>query len=246
MVGAHDHAVIREGDRPETGPEVPHLQYTQISPPQIKEALRHWMATALPGIVPGHSEISVPSTWAVFLSDVAPAEGARLFLPRGNAEFAHLHADGSLHLALDPADHPAFLASGWGEKHPLYDRGVNVVMFYAPRDQAELEVAKKVIAASYQYATGHAHGLGVVGTSRATSSRGCRCASRSQSATYARLIVASKAPPPRPSRRRTGTHLRPRPRDDHPGRLTTAARPALIDARHVKWHLPDRQAGSPC
>lgn len=122
----------REGDRPETGPEVPHLQYTQTSPPQIKEELRQWMTTALPGIVPGRSEISVPSTWAVFLSGVAPAEGARLFLPRGNAEFAHLHADGSLHLALDPADHAAFLASGWGEKHPLYDRGVNVVMFYAP------------------------------------------------------------------------------------------------------------------
>ncbi|NUK03048.1 luciferase domain-containing protein [Streptomyces lunaelactis] len=146
----------REGDRPRTGPEVPHLQFTQTSPPQIKEELRQWMATALPGIVPGRSEISVPSTWAVFLSDVAPAEGARLFLPRGNAEFAHLHADGSLHLALDPADHAAFLASGWGEKHPYYDRGVNVVMFYAPRDQAEFEVAKKVIAASYHYATGRA------------------------------------------------------------------------------------------
>ncbi|MGW2704095.1 luciferase domain-containing protein [Streptomyces sp. NPDC001340] len=25
----------------------------------------------------------------------------------------HLHADGSLHLALDPVDHAAFLASGW-------------------------------------------------------------------------------------------------------------------------------------
>ncbi|MFE7543949.1 luciferase domain-containing protein [Streptomyces platensis] len=146
----------RVGDRPETGPEVPHLQLTQPSPPQIKEALRQWMATTLPGTVSGHSEISVPSTWAVFLSDVAPALGARLFLPRGNAEFVHLHADGSLHLALDPADHAAFLASGWGEKHPLYDRGANVVMFYAPRDEAELEVAKKAIAASYRYAAGHA------------------------------------------------------------------------------------------
>jgi phospholipase/carboxylesterase len=146
----------RQGDRPETGPEVPHLQLTQTSPPQIKEELRQWMDTTLPGTVSGRSEISVPSTWAVLLDKAAPAKGARLFLPRGDREFAHLHADGSLHLALDPADHPVFLASGWGEKHPLYDRGVNVVMLYAPRDHTELEVAKKVIAASYQYATGHA------------------------------------------------------------------------------------------
>ncbi|MGW7485585.1 luciferase domain-containing protein [Streptomyces sp. NPDC054786] len=146
----------RAGDRPETGPEVPHLQLTQTSPPRTREELRQWMATVLPGITTGHSEISAPSTWAVFLKDSAAAPGALLFPPRRNAEFAHLHADGSLHLALDPADHAEFLASGWGEKHPLYDLGINVVMLYAPRDQAELAVAKKVVAASYRYATGHA------------------------------------------------------------------------------------------
>ncbi len=76
--------------------------------------------------------------------------------PGGDEEFAHVHADGSLHLALDPADHAAFLSSGWGEKHPLYDHGINVVMLYAPRDQAELAVAKTVIGACYAYATGRA------------------------------------------------------------------------------------------
>lgn len=146
----------REGDRPVTGPDIPHLQLTQTSPPQVKEALRQWMATALPGVVTGRSEISPPSTWAVFLEEAATDENVHLMPPRWNAEFVHLHADGSLHLSLDPADHAAFLASGWGEKHPFYDRGVNVVMLYAPRDQSEVEVAKKVVAASYQYATGHA------------------------------------------------------------------------------------------
>ncbi|MGY4952770.1 luciferase domain-containing protein [Streptomyces sp. G7(2002)] len=145
----------RAGDRPETGPEVPHLQFTQTSPPRIREELRRWMAARLPHIITGRSEISAPSSWAVFLDGVAPAEGARLLPPRGDAEFAHLHADGSLHLALDPADHAAFLASGWGERHPLSHLGINVVMLYAPRDEAELAVAKKVIGASYRYATGH-------------------------------------------------------------------------------------------
>ncbi|MFE0376662.1 luciferase family protein [Streptomyces inhibens] len=146
----------REGTRPETGPELPHLQLSQTSPPQIREELRQWMATALTGITTGHSEVSAPSTWAVFLGQNNPAPDALLFPPRWDAEFVHLHADGSLHLALNPADHAQFLTSGWGEKHPLYDRGINVVMLYAPRDRAELAVAKQVITASYRYATGHA------------------------------------------------------------------------------------------
>ncbi|MGW3007307.1 luciferase domain-containing protein [Streptomyces sp. NPDC001219] len=146
----------RAGDRPETGPEVPHLQLTQTSPAHVRAELRDWMAATLPHITTGRSEISAPSSWAVFLDDIAPAAGARLMPPRGDAEFAHLHADGSLHLALDPADHATFLASGWGETHPLHHLGINVVMLYAPRDAAELAVAKKVIAASYRYATGRA------------------------------------------------------------------------------------------
>ncbi|MCX4640860.1 hypothetical protein HEP86_21440 [Streptomyces sp. RPA4-5] len=146
----------RAGERPETGPEVPHLQLTQTSPPPIREELRQWMATTLPYTTTGRSKISAPSSWAVFLDAVAPAEGARLLPPRGDSEFAHLHADGSLHLALDPADHATFLASGWGERHPLSHLGINVLMLYAPRDLAELEVAKKVVAASYRYATGQA------------------------------------------------------------------------------------------
>lgn len=142
----------RTGDRPETGPEVPHIQFTQTGPPEIRESVRQWLS-ALPGTVTGRSEISVPTSYAVFTP--AAAGDAVLMPPRQSAEFVHVHADGSLHLSLDPKDHAAFLASGWGEKHPLYDRGVNVVMFYAPRDEAEVEVAKTVVAASYAYATGH-------------------------------------------------------------------------------------------
>ncbi|MFF4290356.1 luciferase family protein [Streptomyces sp. NPDC001633] len=121
----------REGERPRTGPEVPHLQLSQTSPAEVREGLLRWMDAALPGTDWGGSKVSAPG-------------------------FAHVHADGSLHLALDPADRAAFLSSGWGEKHPLYDHGFNVVMLYAPRDRTELDVAKQVIAASYTYATGRA------------------------------------------------------------------------------------------
>ncbi|BDM74536.1 hypothetical protein HEK616_80230 (plasmid) [Streptomyces nigrescens] len=144
----------REGERPRTGPEVPHLQLNQTSPAAVRAELLRWMDAALPGTTWGRSKVSAPSSRALFLDGTPPAPGALLMPPRGDEEFAHVHADGSLHLALDPADHAAFLSSGWGEKHPLYDRGINVVMLYAPRDQAELCVAQQVIAASYTYATG--------------------------------------------------------------------------------------------
>ncbi|WP_336047324.1 luciferase domain-containing protein [Streptomyces sp. CA2R101] len=149
-------ALPARGDRPRTGPEVPHLQFTQTSPRQIRDALLRWMDAALTGTVWGRSKVSAPSSRALFLDGVAPAQGAVLMPPHGDEEFAHVHVDGSLHLALDPSDHAAFLSSGWGEKHPLHECGINVVMLYAPRDQAELDVAKKITSASYSYATGRA------------------------------------------------------------------------------------------
>ncbi|GAO11172.1 luciferase family protein [Streptomyces lydicamycinicus] len=146
----------REGERPRTGPEVPHLQLSQTSPAEVRQDLLRWMDAALPGTAWGRSKVSAPSSRALFLDGAPPAPGAVLMPPNADEEFTHVHADGSLHLALDPADHAAFLASGWGEKHPLYDLGINVVMLYAPRDRTELEVAKQVITASYAYATGRA------------------------------------------------------------------------------------------
>ncbi|MFE1174397.1 luciferase family protein [Streptomyces sp. NPDC058773] len=146
----------REGERPRTGPEVPHLQLSQRSPAEVREALLRWLDAALPGTTWGRSKVSAPSSRARFLDGTLPAPGAVLMPPRGDEEFVHVHADGSLHLALDPADHAAFLSSGWGEKHPLYDHGINVVMLYAPRNETELDTVQQVIAASYRYATGRA------------------------------------------------------------------------------------------
>jgi hypothetical protein len=167
----------REGARPETGPAVPHTQLSQNSPAELREELREWMATELPGTVSGPSEISdaekmrawiaealphlpvphdVPDekAFAVFLDGSAPAAGAVLMPPGLTTEFAHLHPDGSLHLALALEDQRELLAKGWGERHPLYSEQVNVVMLFGPRSADELEVARTVLEASYRYATG--------------------------------------------------------------------------------------------
>ncbi|MEU7900731.1 luciferase family protein [Nonomuraea sp. NPDC049152] len=144
----------REGERPETGPSVPHVQLTQNSPDEIRENLKHWMSTELPGTVIRPSEISEPGALAFFLDGALPPQGAVLLPPRLNAEFAHVHPDGSLHLSLSFEDQRELLLRGWGERHPLYSAQINVVMLYGPRTADELDVARTVIEASYRYATG--------------------------------------------------------------------------------------------
>ncbi|WP_238412808.1 luciferase domain-containing protein [Saccharothrix deserti] len=144
----------RNGDRPTTGPSVPHVQLSQNSPARITEALKEWMTTSLPGTVIRPSEVSEPDSLAFFLDGTPPPPGAVLMPPRLTAEFAHVHPDGSLHLTLSTTDLDALVAAGWGERHPLYSPVINVVMLYGPRTDDELDVAKTVIAASYRYATG--------------------------------------------------------------------------------------------
>ncbi|WP_017593184.1 luciferase domain-containing protein [Nocardiopsis potens] len=148
----------RTGGRPATGPSVPHVQLDQNSPGEVREELERWMVGHLEGAVVRPSEISEPGSLAFFLDGVLPPAGAVLLPPRLNAEFAHVHPDGSLHLALSREDQDELIAGGWGERHPLYSPAVNVVMLYGPRTGGELEVAKAVVEASYRYATGR--GLG--------------------------------------------------------------------------------------
>ncbi|MEV4573883.1 luciferase family protein [Nonomuraea jabiensis] len=146
----------RAGVRPRTGPSVPHVQLSQNSPDEIREQLKQWMSTELPGTRIKPSEISEPGSLAFFLEeDAAPPQGAVLLPPRLVAEFAHVHVDGSLHLALSQQDQRELIDKGWGERHPLYSPTVNVVMLYGPRTDEELRIAKTVINASYRYATGH-------------------------------------------------------------------------------------------
>lgn len=146
----------RAGDRPRTGPSVPHVQLSQNSPAEIREQLRQWMSTELRGTRIRPSEISEPGSLAFFLpEDAAPPQGAVLLPPRLVAEFVHLHADGSLHLALAQEDQRELIVKGWGERHPLHSPTINVVMLYGPRTDEELRVARTVIRASYRYATGH-------------------------------------------------------------------------------------------
>lgn len=96
------------------------------------------------------SLVSVPGAIA-FVLDEAVAGGPPEAFQAGR-EFAHLHPedDGSLHMTLPAAVAREVFEKGWGEPHPA--SGTPLV--YAPRDEAELKVVRRLLRSSYDYATG--------------------------------------------------------------------------------------------
>ena len=91
------------------------------------------------------------------------AAGARA-TPRCPAEVVHAHpSDGSLHLTLHPADAAAVIRAGWGERHPLGSGGwlswfvpAGFILVYAPRDEGEVRVAMRIVAAAVWWVGGFA------------------------------------------------------------------------------------------
>lgn len=71
-------------------------------------------------------------------------------------EFAHIHPDGSLHVALPPERAREAVSKGWAEPHPLaqYLGNEGMVMLYTPLDKEELDVVFGLILDSYNFVTG--------------------------------------------------------------------------------------------
>jgi phospholipase/carboxylesterase len=140
----------RAGPRPRTTPTNPHTQLDQNAPRPLQEQLFS-AARALPGVVVGPSQVSVPGARAFHLPACAHPADAGFMIGR---EFAHLHpsADGSLHLSLPPEIVRTVVDNGWAELHPLAGKHglpTNIVMVYGPRDEAELEIVAALVRASH-------------------------------------------------------------------------------------------------
>ncbi|MDF2712167.1 MAG: phospholipase [Nonomuraea muscovyensis] len=144
----------RTGPRPRTtGLEIPHDQLTQFSPPHIRTALVA-DAQALAGVFTGPSQVSEPASLALRLREpVGPWEA---FLHPSRDEFGHIHRSGFLHLTVPRPLMAPLERTGWIEPHPISRRPEwpdTIVMLYAPRDEAELAVARAVLRASWRQAT---------------------------------------------------------------------------------------------
>ena len=146
----------RRGQRPATTPTNPHTQLDQRPAARVIAELADALF-ALPGVREKPSAISVPGARALWL-EPGDAHGPREAFLIGR-EFAHVHPlpDGSLHVALPPAVAEDAIAQGWAEVHPVARMGLipaNVVMLYAPRDDAEAAVALALVREALAFARG--------------------------------------------------------------------------------------------
>lgn len=74
-------------------------------------------------------------------------------------EVAHVHPDPdhSLHAMVPETLAEHLIANGWGEPHPVARMGLlppTAIMVYAPRDDQEVAVVARIVAASHAFALG--------------------------------------------------------------------------------------------
>ena len=146
----------RRGEAPQIGETIPQLQFSDLSPDDIRDRLWAWAFTNFDDVTEEDTRISVPTSRAMWLDPKITAAHDDAFMPpSGSREFCHMHLDGSIHAVVANEVEDEIIRKDWGKRHPLYhSHGVKEVIVYAPRDDAELEVLKSVIKKSYEYATG--------------------------------------------------------------------------------------------
>lgn len=151
-------------ERPFTNPCLPHSQLTENPSKEvwdelIRRVFEGGKCTSFPGVEgPNKSFVSLPCTQALHFKESKPNQ--RNFV---KTEFAHVHGqdDGSLHLILSEADTKTVIDRGWGERHLLAGKPISLgklpeglLMVYAPRSMAEIEVIMTILQSSYQFARG--------------------------------------------------------------------------------------------
>ncbi|MDF2444464.1 MAG: hypothetical protein JWR01_2667 [Subtercola sp.] len=110
----------------------------------------------LDDVVEGHSQVSPPSSRAVFLADRLVERAPETSLAPGRRlEPVHLHGvtDTSIHLCLPAERGAALVELGWGEPHQYEDFGTEF-MLYGPRDEQELRFILSVVRESIAFARG--------------------------------------------------------------------------------------------
>lgn len=150
----------RRGDRPQLAGIAPQRQITQNCSDGMRQALQD-MIRGLADECPSHWYVATSAferhNEALFSKFKTFAE------PDYYGEIVHSHSDGSMHLALHPADVKLVLEKGWGERHPLargrtwwwhapVPRGFMII--YGPRDEAELQQVKSIIRAAAWWVSG--------------------------------------------------------------------------------------------
>ena len=148
---------VRAGEKPQTGPSMPHLQLSDNSNDETYLALADWLFS-LEHVEERPTRVSIPSTRAAWI--VESYEG----VPPGlNREFTHIHTKpgpGSQHISLPKEAASEAVAKGWGEYHPIDDQipDFDLIMVFAPRDIQDLETVKLITMQGYKFVLGQSSG----------------------------------------------------------------------------------------
>ena len=135
---------------------LPHVQIDQWPPQGISVDVVA-RASRLPNVQVRQSRMASAATSALSLADGCAGGPNEAFID--GAEFCHLlpPPEGTIHLMLPAAERAFVIEFGWGEQHPVARAGSLwrcLVTLYAPRDEAELSVALRLIESSWQFARG--------------------------------------------------------------------------------------------
>lgn len=146
---------IRETPRPETTNGVPH---TQIGVEIREDLAEQFLARVaeFPGVTLGPTRVSLPGAIGFQLDrSMAMANPGSIV---GGFEFAHMHPDGSLHVALEPDVAKRAIDSAWAVAHPWANQRPGwsgFVMIYTPTTSEELNVVVSLVESSYTFITGN-------------------------------------------------------------------------------------------
>jgi hypothetical protein len=159
----------RDSSRPRLGPHpVPQRQLSQLPDVEMRQKLTSRFeelgnVAQQRGLVEIKQSLYERHHSALFVSE---ALKWRPVAQQTRGEISHVHVgkDGSIHVVLHPKDCEIVLEKGWGQRHALSGASllrhimdvyipVNYVFIYAPRNEAEIEVAMAIVKASIQFMT---------------------------------------------------------------------------------------------
>ncbi|KAK7415736.1 hypothetical protein QQX98_005649 [Neonectria punicea] len=148
----------RTGSRPTVpGFAAPQRQMTEQGSSAMKEKMSGYLdqvaAANLNALVCKPSRAEGGNGPAVYLADKARAPA---FMADLKGEVVHHHLEGSSHMVLSLADAREAVGQGWAQRFSL--AGVRTipwtyVLVYAPRDEEELAVWKKLVIAALRFVT---------------------------------------------------------------------------------------------
>jgi hypothetical protein len=160
----------RRSSRPKIGPHpAPQRQLEQLPDEPTREKLiarfgelgEHAQAS---GLVEIRQSLFERQHTALFVSK---ARQWHSIATQTRGEISHVHSglDGSIHVVLHPRDCKAVMDAGWGQRHALdgvelMEKAIGAwlpvtyLLIYAPRDEAEIEVAMDIVKAGIGFMAG--------------------------------------------------------------------------------------------